>query len=119
MIAGAQYQLMGRGYYRGRIDGKYGRQMEFALRAFQSNAGLPATGRLDMQTLETLGSFNTDFTYMAPAPRQYETWVPETKFKHGNWKVKWKRYHRSFDAGHGDEDRQASSDSGWNPYNHD
>ena len=68
MIAGAQYQLMSRGYYRGRVDGKYGSRTAFAVRAFQSSAGLPPTGRLDMQTLEALGSSGTDFAYLAPEP---------------------------------------------------
>src|SRR5215831_7801179 len=63
IIAGAQYQLMSRGYYRGRVDGKYGREMAFALRAFQSSAGLPPTGRLDMETVEALGSSDADFAY--------------------------------------------------------
>src|SRR5215467_3757244 len=60
IIAGEQYQLMSRGYYRGRVDGKYGREMAFALRAFQSSAGLPPTGRLDAQTLEALGLSDTE-----------------------------------------------------------
>ena len=108
IIAGAQYQLMSRGYYRGRVDGKYGRQMAFALRAFQSGAGLPPTGRLDTETLEA-----------APASDGYETWMPVRKFKHGKWKVKWKRYHRPFNGEDGNEDRQVNSQSGWNPYTED
>ena len=51
-------------------------------------------------------------------PRHYETWIPVTKFKHGKWKVKWKRYHRPFGGEDGDEDRQAN-EPGWNPYNQD
>ena len=117
MIAGTQYQLMSRGYYRGRVDGKYGSRTAFAVRAFQSSAGLPPTGRLDMQTLEALGSSGTDFAYLAPNQSQYETWMPVRKFKHGKWKVKWKRYHRPFGGEEGDEDRQASSEPGWNTYN--
>jgi len=119
IIAGAQYQLMSRGYYRGRVDGKYGSRTGFAVRAFQSSAGLPPTGRLDMQTLDALGSSDTDFAYLAATPRQYETWIPVRKFKHGKWKVKWKRYHRPFGGEDGDEDRQANSEPGWNPYNQD
>src|SRR5215216_4551727 len=118
MISGAQYQLMSRGYYRGRVDGNYGRRTAFAVRAFQSSAGLPPTGRLDMQTLDALGSSDTDFAYLAPAPRQYETWMPVTKLKHGKWKVKWKKYDRSFASEPGDEDRQGNSEPGWNPYNY-
>jgi peptidoglycan hydrolase-like protein with peptidoglycan-binding domain len=113
IIAGAQYQLMSRGYYRGRVDGKYGRQTAFAVRAFQSSAGLPPTGRLDTQTLDALGSSDTDFAYMVPASRGYETWIPVRKFKHGKWKVKWKRYPCPFGGEDGDEDRQATSEYGW------
>jgi peptidoglycan hydrolase-like protein with peptidoglycan-binding domain len=119
MIAGAQYQLISRGYYRGRVDGKYGSQTAFAVRAFQSSAGLPPTGRLDMQTLDALGSSDTDFAYLGPAARQYEAWIPVTKFKHGKWKVKWKKYHRPFSGEDGDEDRQTNSEYGGNPYNED
>src|SRR5512132_3814829 len=73
IIAGAQYQLISRGYYRGRVDGRYGSRTAFAVRAFQSSAGLAPTGRLDMETLEALGSSDTDFAYLAPATRGYET----------------------------------------------
>jgi peptidoglycan hydrolase-like protein with peptidoglycan-binding domain len=119
IIAGAQYQLMSRGYYRGRVDGKYGSRTAFAVRAFQSSAGLLPTGRLDIETVKALGSSDADFAYLAPTPRQYETWVPVTKFKHGKWKVKWKRYHRPFGNEEGDEARQANSEPGWNPYSED
>ena len=117
IIAGAQYQLISRGYYRGRADGKYGRQTAFAVRAFQSSAGLPPTGRLDIETVKALGSSDADFAYLAPATRGYETWMPVRKFKHGKWKVKWKKYHRPWGGEGGDEDRQVNSEPGWNPYN--
>jgi peptidoglycan hydrolase-like protein with peptidoglycan-binding domain len=116
IIAGVQYQLMSRGYYRGRVDGKYGRHMAIGLRAFQSSAGLPPTGRLDIETVKALGASGTDFADSLPAAQGYETWMPVTKFKHGKWKVKWKKDHRSLG---GEEDRQANSEPGWNPYNHD
>jgi len=115
IIAGAQYQLMSRGYYRGRADGKYGSRMAFALRAFQSSAGLPPTGRLDIETVKALGSSDADFAYLAPAARLYGNWIPGEKFKHGKWKMKWK-YYRQPDGERADEDRQASSEPGWNPY---
>ena len=102
-LAGAQYQLMNRGYYRGRVDGKYGRQMGFAVRAFQSSAGLPPTGRLDIETVKALGFSGTEFADSAPASRGNETWMPVTKFKHGKWKVKWKKDHRSFGGEDGDD----------------
>src|SRR6266404_5863886 len=119
IIAGAQYQLMSRGYYRGRVDGKNGSRTAFAVRAFQSSAGIPPTGRLDVETLKALGSSDADVAYLAPAPRHYEAWIPVTKFKHGKWKVKWKRYDRSFASDPADEDRQANGDYDWHGYNDD
>jgi peptidoglycan hydrolase-like protein with peptidoglycan-binding domain len=119
VIAAMQYQLMSRGYYRGRVDGKYGRQTAFAVRAFQSSVGLPPTARLDTEMLGALGSSDSDLAYLAPAARPYESWIPVTKFKHGKWKVKWKKYHRSWGGEDGDEDRQANSGYGRNPYNED
>jgi peptidoglycan hydrolase-like protein with peptidoglycan-binding domain len=113
MIAGAQYALMSRGYYRGRVDGKYGSQTAFAVHAFQSRAGLPPTGRLDMQTLNALELSDTDFAYAVPASRVYETRIPVGKFKHGKWKVKWKSYERTWDNDDRDEDRQANREYGW------
>ncbi len=116
LIAGAQYQLMSRGYYRGRVDGKYGGETAFALRAFQSSAGLPATGRFDPETLQALGSSNDDGAYSMRATPGYETWMPVRKFKDGRWKLKWKRYHPAFSGDDGDQDQQANSQSGW--YSH-
>jgi peptidoglycan hydrolase-like protein with peptidoglycan-binding domain len=117
IIAGAQYQLMSRGYFSGRVDGRWGARTAFALRAFQSSAGLPPTGRLDIETVKALGSSDTDFAYSSPASRGNETWMPVTKFKHGKWKVKWKKYHRLFGVEDGDEERQANTEAGSNPYN--
>lgn len=119
IIAGVQYQLMGRGYYRGRVDGKYGRQLAFGLRAFQSSVGLAPTGRLDMKTLDALGAPTADLAYSRPASGGHQTWSPVKKFKNGKWKMKWKGYHRPFDAEQGGEDRQANRDSEWDPYNND
>jgi peptidoglycan hydrolase-like protein with peptidoglycan-binding domain len=117
IIAGAQSQLISRGYYRGRVDGKNGSRTAFAIRAFQSSAGLPPTGRLDIETVKALGASDADFAYTAPASRSYETWMPVTKFKHGKWKVKWKKSHRPFGGEDGDEDQQAANGAAWNPYN--
>ena len=86
---------------------------------FQSSAGLPQTGRLDMQTLGALGSLDADFANLAPGPRTYETWMLVRKFKHGKWKEKWKKYHRPLNNENGDDDRQANSEYGWNRYNDD
>jgi peptidoglycan hydrolase-like protein with peptidoglycan-binding domain len=115
-IAEAQYQLMRGGYYRGRVDGSYGPQTAFGLRAFQSRPGLVPTGRLDMQTLNALGLSDTSLGYAAPAPNRYETWVSMRKFKHGKWKVKWKKYDRPWGSELFDEDRQANTVYGWQRY---
>lgn len=118
VIAGAQYQLMSRGYYGGRVDGRYGHQMALALRAFQSNAGLPATGRLNMETLDALRSSDTPSAYSAADPGGYEAWMPVKKFKNGKWKMKWKREYRAFGGEDSDEDRQVNSKSEGDPYIH-
>ena len=116
IIAGAQYQLMRRGYYRARVDGTYGPQTAFALRAFQSRAGLVPTGHLDTQTLDALGLSDTSLAYVAPAPREDETWIPVRKFKHGEWKTKWKKYRRPWGGVHSDEDRQPNRVQRWRDY---
>ena len=108
MVAEAQYQLMTRGYYRGRIDGIYGPRTALALRAFQSSAALPMSGGLDRQTLDALGLSDTSLAYAAPAPREYETWIPVRKFKHGKWKMKWKKYRRPWGGEPVDEYGQAN-----------
>ena len=108
--AEVQRQLMSRGYYRGRVDGRPGRRTAFALRAFQFQSGLPPTGRLDTTTLNALGLSNENLAYLEPAPRRYETWVPVTKFKHGKWKVKWKKVHRENPDEYGLEDRAGDRD---------
>ena len=93
VIAEVQQQLISRGYYQGRADGKHGRRTALALRAFQFGSGLPPTGHLDASTLNALGLSDANLTYLHPVPRHNEVWVPVTKFKHGKWKVKWKKYH--------------------------
>ena len=107
-VAEVQRQLGSRGYYRGRVDGRYGRQTAFAVRAFQFRSGLPPTGRLDASTLNALGLSDENLAYLEPAPRLYEMWVPITKFKHGNWKVKWKKLHRDEGDEYGDNDNRGA-----------
>src|SRR6266481_1326526 len=116
-IASVQQQLISRGYYRSRVDGRYGRRMAFAVRVFQLQSGLPPTGRLDTSTLNALGLSDANLAYLQPTPRSYETWVPVTKFKHGKWKVKWKKLHREDAAEYGLEHRERDRDS-WS-YNED
>lgn len=55
VIIGAQTLLHRRGYFKGAIDGVYGPEMEFSLRAYQSSTGIALTGHLDMDTLASLG----------------------------------------------------------------
>lgn len=100
-VAEVQRQLMSQGYYQGRVDGRPGRRTAFALRAFQFQSGLPPTGRPDTTTLNALGLSNENVAYLEPAPRSYQNWVPVTKFKHGKWKVKWKKVHRDQDDEYG------------------
>jgi peptidoglycan hydrolase-like protein with peptidoglycan-binding domain len=54
VIVSAQTRLARQGLYRAPVDGVFGPNMEFSLRAYQSRFGLPATGRLDLQTLAAL-----------------------------------------------------------------
>jgi len=54
VVITAQTVLARRGLYRGEIDGVYGPNLEFSLRAYQSRVGLPITGRLDLETLAAL-----------------------------------------------------------------
>ena len=109
-IAEVQRQLMSRGYYQGRIDGRPGRRTAFALRAFQFQSGLPPTGRLDTTTLNALGLSNENLAYLEPAPRRYETWLPIQKFRHGKWKVKWKKLRRE-DLEYGLDAREQDRDA--------
>jgi peptidoglycan hydrolase-like protein with peptidoglycan-binding domain len=109
-VAEVQRQLMSRGYYQGRVDGRPGRRTAFALRAFQFQSGLPPTGRLDTTTLNALGLSNENLAYLEPGPRSYQTWVPVTKFKHGKWKVKWKKVPRENPDQYGLGDRAEDRD---------
>lgn len=93
LLAEVQQQLISRGYYQGRADGRHGRRTALALRDFQLQSGLPPTGRLDTSTLNSLGLSNEKLVSLQPAARHDEAWVPVVKFKHGKWKMKWKKYH--------------------------
>jgi peptidoglycan hydrolase-like protein with peptidoglycan-binding domain len=119
VLAEVQRQLMSRGYYSGRIDGRYGRRTGVALREFQLQSGLPPTGRLDASTVNALGLSNENLAYLQPTPRSYETWVPVTKFKHGRWKLKWKKLHREGRDEYSDEDRAENADAWWHGEDHD
>lgn len=55
LIVVAQTVLTRRGYYRSGIDGVFGPGTEFALRAYQARFGIIQTGRLDTETLASMG----------------------------------------------------------------
>ena len=99
VLAEVQQQLISRGYYQGRADGRHGRRTALALREFQLSSGLPPTGHLDPSTVNALGLSNGNMASVRPGPRQYETQMPIVEFKHGKWKVKWKKHH-----GHGGDE---------------
>ena len=111
VVAELQRQLMMAGYYRGRIDGRYGRQTALALREFQFASRLPPTGHLDMSALDTLGLSKANMAYLQPPSRSREVWVPITKFKHGKWKVKWKKSHRPDRDEYAGDDRRDERDA--------
>jgi peptidoglycan hydrolase-like protein with peptidoglycan-binding domain len=119
VVAEVKRQLTSRGYYRGRINGRYGHRAASAVRAFQSRSGIPPTGRLDTRTLDALGLSASNLAYLEPAAPLNETWVPVTKFKHGKWKVKWKKYHRDHGDEYGNQDREGSGDDWWHGYGDD
>ncbi len=54
VIASAQSVLARRDLYHGEIDGVFGPNTEFSLRAYQARTGLLVTGRLDLETLAAL-----------------------------------------------------------------
>jgi peptidoglycan hydrolase-like protein with peptidoglycan-binding domain len=84
VVASAQTRLARSGLYRGELDGIYGPNMEFSLRAYQSRVGLRPTGRLDLETLAALellpGSNVPIYTPRRRIFRQpavHGQWVPE------------------------------------------
>lgn len=54
VMMSAQNALAQHGLYRGAIDGNFGPDFEFSLRAYQARVHLPITGRLDLPTLAAL-----------------------------------------------------------------
>ncbi|GIQ68541.1 hypothetical protein DUZ99_00135 [Xylanibacillus composti] len=53
-VYAVQAMLKSIGYYSGPIDGQYGPLTERGVRLFQSRYGLPATGAVDTQTLQSI-----------------------------------------------------------------
>ena len=115
IVAELQHQLASRGYYPGRIDGRYGRRTALAVRVFQWRSGISRTGRLDMATLEALGLSDWNVGYLGSPAQLYENWAPVKKFKHGKWRKKreeeWEKHHRDDDGDeHGDDDEWGNGD---------
>ena len=110
ILTEVQQQLISRGYYQGRADGRHGRRTALALRAFQFASGLPPTGHLDTSTINALGISDANFMYSEATTRHNEVWVPVTKFKHGKWEVKWKKYHGDGTDEYGDWAREGNGD---------
>jgi hypothetical protein len=69
-----------------------------------------------MQTLDAVGSSNTGFAYGTPASRPDHRWSPMKKFKHGKWKMKWKKYQRELADEAGEQDRQPNTVYEWQGY---
>ena len=53
-VYAVQGMLKSLGYYSGPITGYYGNQTQAGVKAFQSRYGLPATGNVDDQTLQSI-----------------------------------------------------------------
>jgi peptidoglycan hydrolase-like protein with peptidoglycan-binding domain len=70
VIVKAQKRLARRGLFRDEIDGAYGPNLEFALRAYQARVGLPSTGRLDLETLAALELLPGSHMPVYPVPRR-------------------------------------------------
>ncbi len=72
VIVGAQTLLARSGYYRSGIDGEFGPGTYVAVRAFQARSGLIPNGRLNMETLATLGLLPGQHARgFRPAPRRF------------------------------------------------
>jgi peptidoglycan hydrolase-like protein with peptidoglycan-binding domain len=84
VVVSAQRLLAERGLYRDEIDGIYGPNMEFSLRAYQARVRLPVTGRLDLETLAALrllpgANVPIFIPHRRPFPQQpvRGEWIPE------------------------------------------
>jgi peptidoglycan hydrolase-like protein with peptidoglycan-binding domain len=110
MVTEVQRQLGSRGYYRGGINGRYGRRTAFALRTFQLHSRISPTGQLDTRTLDALGLPAENMAYWESVPSSYgsRVWVHK-KFKHGKWKAKWKKHQWRGDE-YADENERGNRD---------
>jgi len=86
----AQSQLATEGFYRGIVDGEPGPETERALAAFQREADLPPTGRLDMDTLAEMRLLPSRHVVMPRrvlpfAEREEPIVVPPRRVYRGIW----------------------------------
>jgi peptidoglycan hydrolase-like protein with peptidoglycan-binding domain len=76
-VAALQGILVTLGYFPGPIDGQWSAQLEEALRAFQTDLGVPATGTVDAETLrafeEALQEGGEPPATAAPPPEESDT----------------------------------------------
>jgi peptidoglycan hydrolase-like protein with peptidoglycan-binding domain len=61
-IADVQQHLQQLGYYKGRIDGIWGKQSRQAMAQFQRSQGMQATGQINDQSMQALNSGSTSAT---------------------------------------------------------
>ncbi|MGH8101533.1 MAG: peptidoglycan-binding domain-containing protein [Chthoniobacterales bacterium] len=83
LIASAQSVLARQDLYRGEIDGAFGPNTEFSIRAYQARTGLPVTGRLDLETLAALNLLpGPDRQFFGPRRRTPPRFEPPVR---GEW----------------------------------
>ena len=75
-VSQAQQQLRQQGYDVGQVDGKLGPKTKQALREFQQDKGLSASGQLDQQTAQALSSAGNIQQGQMPGPRGGATTNP-------------------------------------------
>ena len=69
-IKAVQKKLKEDGYYKGKIDGRWGMQSAGALKAYQKDKDLQATGTLDEKTADKLGLDKSEFSAFEEAVQQ-------------------------------------------------
>jgi len=55
VVINVQRALKAQGFYTGRVDGLSGPALRAAVRAYAASVGLPSTGVIDAQLLQSLG----------------------------------------------------------------
>lgn len=67
-VRAVQRELRDAGFYRGPIDGSWGRRTEAAVGAYQANHGLQVTWALDRATIRAMGFAPQELAVQEPAP---------------------------------------------------